>query len=226
MSATLPEPLSLPWKLKPVSSAQSGSETLADGRTRFWVKEELKGITPAMLVWWFGHLEGDVEIKGRRLPRYRVMHPFDHVSVRYVRRAPDGSVGPGAQIAVCEFLGRNPHYEINRVATFEKLDEQGFVNNIVVGGLPLARLEHTFRQTPSGTHFEHFLIVPGNPRLGKLGAAVAGRLFPQAEGEAWLKHAIEEMGALEEFLPELYARETSAQDHNADFLRLDQRLSR
>jgi hypothetical protein len=32
MKTTLPEPLSLPWKLKPVSWAQSGSETLAAGR--------------------------------------------------------------------------------------------------------------------------------------------------------------------------------------------------
>jgi hypothetical protein len=221
MSTTLPEPLSLPWKLKPVSSAQSGCETLADGRRRFWVKEELKGITPAMLAWWFGHLEGDVEIKGRRLPRYRVMHPFDHVSVRYVHRAPDGSVGPGAQIAVCEFLGRNPRYQINRIATFEKLDEEGFINNVTANGMPLARLEHTFRQTLGGTHFEHFMIIPGSPRFGLLGRAAAGWLFPQAEGETWLKHAIEEMGALENFLPDLYARENSAQDHNADFLRLE-----
>jgi hypothetical protein len=50
MKTTLPEPLSLPWKLKPVSWAQSGSETLADGRQRFWVKEDLLGIT-VMATW-------------------------------------------------------------------------------------------------------------------------------------------------------------------------------
>jgi hypothetical protein len=70
MRTILLEPLSLPWKLKPVSSAQSGSETLADGRRRFWIKEDFPGITPAMLVWWFSHLEGDMEIEGRRLPLY------------------------------------------------------------------------------------------------------------------------------------------------------------
>ena len=48
MDTRLPEPLSLPWELKPVSSASAGSETLADRRKRFSVKHEvLKGVTPA-----------------------------------------------------------------------------------------------------------------------------------------------------------------------------------
>jgi hypothetical protein len=55
MKTTLPEPLSLPWELRPVSSARSGFETLADGRRKFWVDEFLKGINPKMLVWWFSH---------------------------------------------------------------------------------------------------------------------------------------------------------------------------
>ena len=32
-------------------------------------------------------------------------------------------------------------------------------------------------------------------------------MFTNTKGRAWLKHAIEEMGALENFLPQLYARE-------------------
>ena len=51
MKTTLPEPLSLPRELKPVSSARSGLKTLADGRRCFWVDEFLKGITPKMVVW-------------------------------------------------------------------------------------------------------------------------------------------------------------------------------
>ena len=33
--------------------------------------------------------------------------------------------------------------------------------------------------------------------------------MPGDKGEAWLKHSIEEIGTLEHFLPELYARETA-----------------
>lgn len=40
-------------------------------------------------------------------------------------------------------------------------------------------------------------------------------LFSQTEGEAWLKHAIEEMGNLEHFLPQFYEREARRQDQVA-----------
>jgi hypothetical protein len=108
MSTPLPEPLPLFWPFKPLSSASAGVETLKDGRKKYWIKHDiLKNVTPRMLAWWFGHMEGDVDIQGRRFSRYRDWHPLDHVYARYVRRAPDGSTAPGAQIALCEYLGRN-----------------------------------------------------------------------------------------------------------------------
>jgi hypothetical protein len=76
MAVTPPPPLSAPWDLKPISSATAGGETLPDGRKRYWVKRSaLKGVTPPILVWWFSHPEGDVDIEGRLLNRYRVWHP-------------------------------------------------------------------------------------------------------------------------------------------------------
>ena len=209
MTTPLPQPLLLPWELKPVSSARAGSETLADGRTRLWVKHEvLTGVTPAMLVWWFGHLEGDVEIEGRVLDRYRVWHPLDHVSARYVRRAPDGSFGPGAQVALREALGREPRYTVDVVSTIEKLDEDGFTHKVVVRGLELARMEHTFREAAGGMLDENCLIIPGCHRLAFFGRMLVPWKFPELKGQAWLKHSIEEMGTLENSLPELYARQT------------------
>src|SRR6185369_12541496 len=95
--AALPAPVDVPWRLKPVSSADSGIEVLADGRRRFWIRHDIvKGVTPRMLAWWFAHLEGDIRIGSRRYNRYRVWHPLDHVHASYAWRRPDGSVGPGA----------------------------------------------------------------------------------------------------------------------------------
>jgi hypothetical protein len=211
VSVILPPPLPVPWDLKPISSATVGSETLPAGRKRYWVKHSvLKGVTPPMLAWWFGHLEGDVEIEGRLLNRYRVWHPRDHVSARYVRRAPDGSVGPGAQIALCEVLARNPRFTIDVVSTIEKLDEEGFIHNVVSRGMTLARMEHTFREVAGGMIDENCLIIPGSHRLAFLSRVVVPWKFPEPEGRAWLKHSVEEMGTLENFLPELYARETKS----------------
>jgi hypothetical protein len=209
MRATLPEPLALPWELKAQPSAKSGCETLTDGRSKYWVDEVLPGITPKMLVWWFSHLEGDMEVDGHRYPRYRVWHPLDHVYAVYVRRCPDGSIGPGAQIANLEYLGRNPRYKVQVVATVERLDEQIFIHNVVVAGLHVVRMEHTFEEVSGGTRFGHFMYVPGAP-TGRLGKAAVSAFFSHSKGEAWLKHAIEEMGNLENFLPGLYERETAA----------------
>ena len=208
-TTTLPEPLSLPWELKPFSSARSGLKTLEDGRRCFWVDEFLKCITPEMLVWWFSHLEGEVEIEDRLLSRYRVFHPFDHCWVRYVRRMPDGSIGPGARIQICEFIARNPRYKTEVTATIEKLDESGFINNVVVAGVSIVRMEHDFHEKEGGTCFEHRLITPGNMKLWLLSKPISALLFPNPKGRAWLKHAIEEMGSLENFLPQLYEREVA-----------------
>jgi hypothetical protein len=211
MSTRLPEPLQLLWQFKSVSSARTGIEILNDGRKKFWIKHDvLKNVTSRMLAWWFGHMEGDVEIQGQRLPRYRVWHPLDHVYARYVRRAPDGPIGPGAKIELCEYLGRNPSYKIEAVSTIEKLDETGFIHNVIEGGVVLARMEHVFTKTVDGTRDENCLIVPGTPRLGPVARLVLPWLFPDGKDQAWLKHSIEEMGTLENFLPELYEREGTA----------------
>lgn len=208
MSTDLPEPLPLFWQFKPISSANAGIQTLNNGRKKYWIKHDvLKNVTPRMLAWWFGHMEGDVEIQAKHFPRYRVWHPRDHVYARYVRRAPDGSVGPGAQIALCEYLDRNPAYKVETVSTIEKLDETGFIHNVIQGGVHIARMEHVFTKTVGGTRDENCLIVPGTLRLGPFARLLGPFLFPDGKGQAWLKHNIEEMGSLENFLPELYERE-------------------
>jgi hypothetical protein len=147
-----------------------------------------------------------MEVAGRRLPRYRVWHPLDHVYAVYVRRCADGSIGPGAQIANLEYLGRNPRYMVQMLATVERLDKQEFVHNISVGGLHAARMEPTFDEVAGGTRFGHFLYVPGTPMRSLANAALSAFL-PRTKGEPWLKHAIEEMSNLQNFRPQLYERE-------------------
>ena len=59
---------------------------------------------------------------------------------------------------------------------------------------------HTWIPTSTGgTLDEHVFIVK----------AVAGvpHIMSDAMGQAWLEHGVEEMGMLEHWLPELYARE-------------------
>jgi len=197
----LPDPLDLPWELKPVQGAESGTEVLPDRRVRHWIRHEvLKGVTPAMLVWWFQHLEGEVEVDGRRVERYRVWHPRDHVYIRYAKRLADGSVGPGAKIELCEYLGRK--YRTHIVTEIEKLDEEGFIHNPAVHGVRLARMEYTWREAPGGTLYENALILGRGSWLHQ--RVIAPLAFPQKRGDAWIRHNVEEVGSFEHFLPALY----------------------
>ena len=178
---------------------------------RYWIQHQvLRGVTPKMLVWWFSHLEGDVEIEGCRVNRYRAWHPYDHVHASYARRLSDGSIGPGAQIRLREYLNANPKFEVNVVSTIENLDEEGFVHNPVLHGVTgLVRMEYSFTRVEEGTLYENCLLIGGvsgwrrriTPLVQKFG-------FPHARGLAWLRHNIEEVGVFEHILPHLYRRET------------------
>lgn len=205
------EPVVLPWGLKPLGSADFGAERLPDGRLSYWIRHDvLQGVTPRMLVWWFSHLEGDVLVAGRRINRYRAWHPYDHVHASYARRRPDGTVGPGAQIRLREYLGANHRYSVDTVSDIEQLDERGFIHNPRVHGIGgLVRMEYTFTRVADGTLYENRLLVGGTHGWRRLVTPLVQRFgFDHAHGLAWLRHNIEEVGMFEHFLPGLYRQET------------------
>ena len=206
-----PEPVTLPWALKPLGSAECGAERLPDGRLSYWIRHEVvRGVTPRMLVWWFSHLEGDIVIAGQRINRYRAWHPYDHVHASYVRRRPDGSIGPGAAIRLREYLGANPRYDVDTITHIEKLDEEGYIHNPRLFGVAgLVRMEYRFERVREGTMYENRLLVGGTQGWRRLATPLIQRLgFDHSHGLAWLRHNIEEVGAFEHFLPGLYQQET------------------
>lgn len=210
-----PQPVDLPWGLKPLGSARYGIDSLPDGRLRCWIRHEvIRGVTPRMLAWWFANLEGDVVVQGRRINRYRLWHPYDHVHASYLKRLPDGSVGPGAVIRLKEVIGANPRYTVDIHTVIEKLDEEGYIHNPVVHGLAgLARMEYTFRRVPGGTLYENCLLVGFRNGARRLTQPLVRALaFPPGKGEAWIRHNIEEVGMFENFLPQLYRQETGLDD--------------
>ncbi|HYF16282.1 MAG TPA: hypothetical protein VEA40_00335 [Ramlibacter sp.] len=209
------EPVVLPWGLKPLGSAEFGAERLPDGRLSYWIRHDvLKGVTPRMLAWWFAHLEGDVEIAGRRINRYRAWHPYDHVHASYARRRPDGTVGPGAQIRLREYLGANHRYNVDTVTDIEQLDESGFIHNPRIHGIGgLVRMEYTFSPVAGGTLYQNRLLVGGTHGWRRRITPLVQRWgFDHAHGLAWLRHNIEEVGMFENFLPGLYRQETGLGD--------------
>ena len=204
----LPAPRPVPWRLKDLSSASTQLRTLADGRLYLHIRHQvLRGVTPRMLAWWFANLEGEMALAGKTWPRYLVWHPVDHISVRYARRRPDGSIGPGAQIHIREALGARLDYLVDVVTTIEKLDETGFVHGLRLLGVEVMRLAYSFTPVAEGTLYENSLTFgPGAAPLRPLfNAVIRPRVFPDDRARAWLKHNVEEVGSFEHFLPGLYA---------------------
>lgn len=211
MRESAPEPLAIDWVCKPVASARSGLRMLDDGRLQCWIEHEvIRGVTPAMLVWWFGHLEGDMLYQGRRLSRYRVWHPRDHLRIRYARRNADGRVGVGSVIHLTEMLGANPRYLVDVHSEIVRLDEGGFGHRPRVHGLRLAAMDYEFEAVPEGTLYRNSLTVGRAGRGSRLlNALIRKFVFDEARGHAWIKHNIEEVGNFEAFLPALYAEATA-----------------
>src|SRR5271167_3038798 len=89
------------WAMKPLDSAETGSKILDDGRLELSIRHDvIKGVTPAMLGWWFRNIEGTMKHMGRTYPRYLVWHPIDHIHYAVARRAPDGSAGQWARFHI------------------------------------------------------------------------------------------------------------------------------
>jgi hypothetical protein len=181
------------WTMKPLDSAETGVKTLDDGRLELSIRHDiLKGVTPAMLDWWFRNIEGTMAHMGQTYPRYLVWHPIDHIHYELARRAPNGTAGPGAQFHIVEALGANLDYLVDSAADVLKADDTGHILSVRQFGMEVIRIEHTFTPVPEGTLFQSR-------------TRVVAKAVPEAMGRAWLKHNVEEVGNLEYFLPALYA---------------------
>jgi hypothetical protein len=203
MAQPLPDPIPVPWTMKPLASAQTSLDILDDGRLRASITHDvLHGVTPEMLVWWFQNVEGDMDVEGKRWPRYRVWHPRDHVALRYVRRAPGGGIGVGAIFHIHELLGRNPAHVVNIKTLIRRLDAGGFAHG---PRAKPARMDYTFTRVPGGTRYENSLTVgvAGGPLARLINAQLRRHVFPEPKARAWLLHNVEEVGNFEFFLPDL-----------------------
>lgn len=203
----LPAPLSIDWSLKPLESARTTVTVLPYGSYELTIEHDLIwGVTPAMLLWWFGHIGGTMTYRGQTHPRYRVWHPLDHVHWSMTNPGPDGAAQVGSRFRIVEAFGRNPKHYVDSTETVVRLDEAGIRLVRRELGQEVFSLQHEFEAMPGGTRYHSRMQVgveswPGryviNPLLHRW-------LFTRAMGYAWLKHNVEEVGNFEQFLPNLY----------------------
>ena len=193
--------------MKPVSSAKTGFTTDGDGRLTLWIDHDIvRGVTPAMLHWWFEHIGETMEHGGKLYPRYMLWHPKDHILWELKRPAPNGGAGQGAYFRIVEAFGRKLDFYVDSTDYVEKLDDEGISLVGRAVGLEFFRLEHRFIRVSGGTQYRSRMSVgmqAGFP--GRLfNIYVRPRVFSNAAAQAWLTHNVEEVGMFEHFLPELY----------------------
>ncbi len=163
MTSTKWKPLAprpIDWAMKPLESAETGVKTLADGRLELTIRhDKLKGVTPAMLGWWFRNIDGMMRYEGRMYPRYHVWHPVDHIHYELAGRATDGTAGPGSRFLIVEAFGANPKHLVNSVADVPRNDDTGITLSVRKFGMEVMRLEHNFTATPEGTLYQSTMHV-------------------------------------------------------------------
>ena len=169
----------------------------------------LRGITPAMLVWWFKNIEGTLEVEGCTYPRYLIWHPYDHIHYEATRHA-DGSISAGVRFHIVEAFGRDRSLRIDTRDHVDLLDETGLRLSTRFGGIELSSLHHRFTVEGDGTQYDSALLIGVAGRIGRLvNPIIRRRLFGERHGHAWIKHNIEEVGLFEHILPTVYPNDSS-----------------
>lgn len=194
--------------MKPVESARTTRAVLPTGQLQLTIEHDtIRGVTPAMLLWWFETLGDTMTFAGETYPRYLLWHPRDHIHWELAARSPGGGTGQGASFRIVEAFAANPAYYVDSTEYVEKLDEEGIslVRRIV--GVEVFRLEHRFGLAGDGASYRSRMTVGVASGLLRtpLNSIVRPRVFPDDMGAAWLTHNVEEVSMFENILPALYA---------------------
>jgi len=196
--------------MKPLSSAKIAEHTLSDGRMALQIEHDLlRGVTPAMLVWWWRNIEGDMVLKGRTYARYLVWHPIDHIHFAVMDRMPDGSVDVGSTFHLVEALGADMRNLLDVMLRLAQLDETGARVELHVLGRTVMQIQGKFLPQDEGTQLVTTMTLGRESAFGGrlgLNQLLIDWFFPAERRQAWLKHSVEEIGNLQFFLPTLYDR--------------------
>jgi hypothetical protein len=193
----------VPWTLKPFSSAETSLDYDGYGRMKLFIRHDVvHGCTPAMVHWWFENIGGDMDFEGATIPKYLAWHPVDHIHWALDRPARGGGAGVGARFRIVEAFMGNPDFYIDVVETVIRLDQTGITLCNRMLGAEVTRLNHDFIEVPDGTLYLSTLTVGFSaPVLRQLNPFIHSWIFSEEMGRAWLRHNVEEVGALEHLVP-------------------------
>jgi hypothetical protein len=202
-------PRPVPWSLKPLESAETSLRYDEYARMVMTIRHAvLNGLSPEMLAWWFRNIGGDMELDGQRVNKYLVWHPIDHIKWELVRPARDGNIGPGAVFRIVEAFNADRDFYVDIRDEVIRLDPTGFTLVQRRLGIEVARLNHDFAAVQGGARYVSTLTIGSGTSVGRsvLNPLLHRFVFTERMGRAWLRHNVEEVGALEHIVPRIYPR--------------------
>ena len=190
--------------------------------------DDAKGVTPEMLKWWFEHLScttkwNGVDFSGPEITLYHLWHHRDHVAVTPLTNAPDGTRNTGfregADSQIHERFNEF-HDHIYFTMHTTKLDDKEFTFQIMVGGVPVGHIKHTYQAVEEGCAFyAETRIGMEIPVIGwLLNHLLLPFFYTKKSGENWIRHNIEETGRTQDILPILYGNQDKVY-YSEDMLR-------
>jgi hypothetical protein len=208
----LPPPRELGWRLRAVEEAETSHERLPGGRRELRIRHPvLRGITRAMLGWWFQNFDRPCEFQGARYEQmYLLWHPYDHHSARMTRDE-HGRVAPGQTVHIREAFGRDMRFAVDQIVTIDRWDDAGVTFHVNKAGRAVFVLEHEFRDVAGGVQYDSRMVLGFDGGIVRRIAnrVVLPREFSAPKADAWLRHNVEEVGCFEHMLPALYAARAS-----------------
>lgn len=177
--------------------------------------DNLAGVTPEMLRWWFENLAGTTtwngqDFTGPEILNYHLWHHRDHIRVTPLTNAPDGTINNGFRVGARSRIDEqfNDYRDrIHQTMLTTVLDESEFSFTILgPGDRPAGRITHRYAPVPGGVSFYAETAVNFDvPLVGPLLNRVAGpRVFSRATADHWIRHNIQETGRTQDILPTLF----------------------
>jgi hypothetical protein len=210
MTKTLPPARPVLWPLRSIDTAKVNITQLSNGCRKISIQHaELKDVTPEMLAWWYQNVVGEMEYAGQILPRYLVWHPLDHISYSIIDSHKQQRVVKGTRLHIREAFQRDPSNLLDIRVTVQRIDSKEAVVVKRTLGLKVLELSNQFETSKTGSFYTTIMTIGTNSWLSKLGINKIFRsiILPGEKARAWAKHHIEEIGNLENFLPQLYKSE-------------------
>lgn len=202
---------------KPISSAKWTNITQSkNGSIKVQIeRDNLKGVTPEMLKWWFENLASTTtwngkDFSGVEIYNYHLWHHRDHIRITPLTDAPDGTKNNGFRVGALTQIDEqfNDYKDrVHQVMKTNKLDTSEFSFDILgPKEMAVGKIIHQYAKVDGGVSFYAETVVDFSiPIISPLlNWTLRPLVFSKKAAEHWIKHNIEETGRTEDILPILY----------------------